>query len=97
MHESFKCSIIDVSVGDLQIAVDEPDGFIYFQLGALFHCCATGLNIKRINETLITMAMYQKKEEKNGGRRQVGGFTLSLTAPLRHKLTAFVHTENFTV
>lgn len=67
MHESFKSSIIDASAGDLQIAVDEPGGFIYFQLGALFRRRATGLNIKRINETLIMTAINQKKKKKGEG------------------------------
>lgn len=69
MHESFKSSIIDASAGDLQIAVDEPGGFIHFQLGALFRRRATGLNIKRINETLIMTAINQKKKRRG---REVG-------------------------
>lgn len=67
MHESLKSSIIDASAGDLQIAVDEPGGFIYFQLGALFCRRATGMNIKRINETLIMMAINQKRRGRGGG------------------------------
>lgn len=87
MHESLKSSIIDASAGDLQIAVDEPGSFIYFQLRALFCCCATGMNIKRINETLIMMAINQKSVCGEGGAARGGAFSLNLIETLRRALT----------
>lgn len=103
MHESLKSSIIDASAGDLQIAVDEPGGFIYFQLGALFTPPCYRLEYKE-DKWDINNDADKSKKKKGRGRKGVGmvvvcggGFTLSLTATLRRTLTSFVHSENFTV
>lgn len=71
MHESFKSSIIDASVGDLQIAVDEPGGFIYFQLGALFTPPCYRLEYKE-DKWDINNDADKSKKKKGRGRKGVG-------------------------